>query len=88
MSPALRTSRTLRARLAKRKAPRAARTVDLVRSGLRIDDSVLPWYTGTDVDVTVYPGAKPLSVVTFSVLAESFRVIDPPRRANLTIRYE
>lgn len=86
MSPIVRTSRTIRARLAERRAPRIAKSITIDRHGLIIEGTRFPHYVGTDIGIDDYGNG--LAIVTVGIFAESVTVCEPlPRGATVTRRY-
>lgn len=86
MSPIVRTSRTIRARLAKRRAPRIAKSLTIDRQGLVVEGTRFPHYIGTDIDVDDYGNGH--AIVTVGIFAESVTVREPlPRGATVTWRH-
>lgn len=86
MSPVVRTSRTIRARLAKRRAPRSAKNLTIDRRGLILDGTRFPHYVGTDIAIDDYGNG--LAIVTVGIFAEDVTVHEPlPRGATVTWRH-
>jgi hypothetical protein len=86
MSPTVRTSKTIRARLAKRRAPRIAKTLTIDRHGLIVEGTRFPHYIGTDVCIDDFGNS--MAIVTVGILAENVNVREPlPRGATVTWRH-
>lgn len=84
-TPRVRTSRTIRARLAKRKGVRTIRKLTIDRHGLIIDGDRFPHYIGTDIDIE---HLGPVALVTVGLFADSVDVRPPlGRRARISQRW-
>lgn len=84
MSPRLRPSRTIRARIAKRDADRIAKQITIDRRGLSIDGKRFRHYIAEDVEIDQLINDG-FSVVRVGIYAEHVEVRQPlPRHARIT----
>lgn len=82
-TPTIRKSRGIRARLAKRRAMRSARRIEIDRKGLIIEGQRFPYWVGAEIGIR-HIGEK-LTTLGIEVLVDSVAVRGPlHRHAKIT----
>lgn len=86
MSPNIRTSRTIRERIAKRRETRIAKTLTIDRRGIVVDGTRFPHHIGAEIAVDDFGNG--LAIATVGIFAERVTVREPlPRGTTVTWRH-